>query len=199
MFASAGLVGLPACLLLYLLLISGCAGVGLAPLQPGVASEAEVRARMGEPGRVWPALPEVPGVARVLEYSRQPYGHTTHMADIAPDGKLLALRQVLTNDNFANVKVGLARDAVLRMLGKPLAITHYRLKDQTHYDWRYRDGNNWSDSRVFTAVFGADLRVVSTGSIPDPDLDPKVDPYVLQTPSLRFAWRGFGGPGFGLR
>ncbi len=192
-----------------LAMLGGCAGLALsslgplAPLQPGVANEADVRARLGEPGRVWPGTPASPGVssnvARVLEYSGQPFGHRTYMADIAPDGKLIALRQVLTPENFQTINAGMARDDVERQLGKPLAITHYSLKNETHYDWRYRDGFNWSDSRVFSVVFNADQRVVSTGSIRDPDLDPKADPYVLQGPGIHLAASWFGGPVFGLR
>ena len=61
---------------------------------------------------------------------------------------------------------------VRKMLGKPMKVSPYPLKNQTHYDWRWRDGPNASDAKVFTAVFSSDLRVVSTGSMRDPDLDP---------------------------
>ena len=47
----------------------------------------------------------------------------------------------------------------------------YDLKRETHYDWRYMDGNNQSDSKVFTVVFDPDLRVIRTMSVPDPDLE----------------------------
>ncbi len=61
-------------------------------------------------------------------------------------------------------------EEVRQMLGKPMRITPYDLKRQTHYDWRYLDGPNASDAKVFTVVFDADLRVVGTGSVIDPDL-----------------------------
>jgi outer membrane protein assembly factor BamE (lipoprotein component of BamABCDE complex) len=61
---------------------------------------------------------------------------------------------------------------VRKLLGKPMKVTPYALKNQTHYDWRYLDGVNASDSKIFTVVFNADLRVVSTGSTRDPALDP---------------------------
>ena len=50
-------------------------------------------------------------------------------------------------------------------------VMSYALKQETHHDWRYRDGPNESDSKVFTVVFNPDLRVVSTMSVPDPDLE----------------------------
>jgi hypothetical protein len=59
---------------------------------------------------------------------------------------------------------------VRRQLGKPMKITTYELKRQTHHDWRYHDGPNTSDSKIFTVVFDSDFKVVSTGSVSDPDL-----------------------------
>jgi outer membrane protein assembly factor BamE (lipoprotein component of BamABCDE complex) len=92
------------------------------------------------------------------------------MITIGPDGKMSALRQVLTPANFAKVTPGMMMEDVRRMLGKPMRISRYELKRETHYDWRYHDGPNASDSRVFTVVFDADLRVLSTGSVSDPAL-----------------------------
>ena len=178
----------------FLGLLTSCASLSLDEIKPGVSTEAEVRERMGEPGRVWPTLATAPPntavvgavavspVSRVLEYSRQPYGHTAHMVDIGADGKVLALRQVLTAENFKNVVVGLSPEAVLRMLGKPMAVTHFPRKQETYYDWRYLDGRQWDSSRIFYAVFDAKMQVVSTGSIRDPDLDPKTDPWVMLRP-----------------
>jgi hypothetical protein len=57
------------------------------------------------------------------------------------------------------------------MLGKPMKITTYALKRETHYDWRYFESPNVGESQVFTVVFDADLKVVRTMSVRDPDLD----------------------------
>jgi len=54
-----------------------------------------------------------------------------------------------------------------KMLGKPMKITPYELKRTWHYDWRYMDGPNESDKKIFTVVFNSDLRVLSTGSVDD--------------------------------
>jgi outer membrane protein assembly factor BamE (lipoprotein component of BamABCDE complex) len=61
---------------------------------------------------------------------------------------------------------------VRRSLGKPMKVTTYELKAQTHYDWRYQDGPNTNDSKIFTVVFDRDFKVVSTGSKIDPALQP---------------------------
>lgn len=168
-----------------LALLTGCASLSLNEIKPGVSTEADVRARLGEPGRVWPAAGDAPAGSRVFEYSRQPYGHTAHMVDIGADGKVTALRQVLTAENFKNVVVGMSPEAVLRMLGKPMAVTHYPRKEETYYDWRYLGGRQWDNARIFYAVFDKNRQVVSTGSIRDPDLDPKADPYVMFRPMQR--------------
>ena len=93
------------------------------------------------------------------------------MITVGSDGRMSVLRQVLTAQNFARVLPGMMMEEVRRMLGKPMRVTPYKLKRQTHYDWRYQDGPNQSDTRVFTVVFDADLRVLSTQSSDDPDMD----------------------------
>ena len=151
----------------------GCDTQRIAELEEGVATEADVRAKFGEPEKVWDTPPGAPVQGRIFEYNRQPMGHQNYMITIGPDGKMAALRQVLTPENFAKIMPGAMMEDVRKMLGKPMKITPYELKKQTHYDWRYRDGPNTSDSKVFTVVFSSDLRVVSTGSIRDPDLSPQ--------------------------
>jgi hypothetical protein len=151
-----------------LLALVACDAQRISELEEGVATEADVRTRFGEPEKVWDA----PNGGRTFEYSRQPAGHKNYMITIGTDGKMSALRQVLTADNFAKVQSGMMMEDVRKLLGKPMKVTPYALKNETHYDWRYLDGVNASDSKIFTVVFNADLRVVSTGSTRDPALDP---------------------------
>ncbi len=166
LWALAGPAGLAG-----LLGLAGCANLGPPALVPGFATEADVRARLGEPGRVWVVTPGPGPGGKVLEYTTQPMGHVAYMADIGPDGKLAALRQVLTPDNLAKVKPGMTPTDVQALLGKPGRVSYYRLKDETQYDWRYFDGPNRSDSKIFTAVFDNTQHVVSTASMRDPLLD----------------------------
>lgn len=147
--------------------LAACDQQAISELEEGVSTEADVRQRFGAPEAVW----DGPDGAQIYEYNRQPAGYQNYQITIGPDGKMAALRQVLTPRNFALVQPGMAMEEVRRMLGKPMKITTYDLKKETHYDWRYQDGPNESDSKVFTVIFTPDLRVISTMSVRDPDLD----------------------------
>lgn len=148
-----------------MLVLVACDPQNIAELEEGLSTEADVRARFGEPENIWDAADG----GRTLEYNRQPAGYQNYMITIGTDGKMSALRQVLTPANFARITPGMMMEDVRRMLGKPMRISRYELKRETHYDWRYHDGPNVSDSRIFSVVFNTDLRVVSTGSTADPD------------------------------
>ena len=152
--------------------LAGCDPQRIAELEEGVATEADVRTRFGEPEKIWDAadmakLP-MPGAAaasgaRTFEYNRQPAGNVNYMITIGPDGKMSALRQVLAPQNFAQVLPGMPMETVRKMLGKPMKVTPYALQQTIHYDWRYLNPPN--TAMIFTVVFDRDLKVVSTGSV----------------------------------
>lgn len=158
------LVGL---FLTLLLGLAACDQQAISELEEGVSTEADVREKFGPPEAVW----DGPDGAQVYEYNRQPAGYQNWQITIGPDGKMAALRQVLNPRTFAQVQPGMPMEDVRRLLGKPMKITAYELKREVHYDWRWRDGPNESDSQVFTVIFSPDLRVISTMSVRDPDLD----------------------------
>ena len=148
---------------LLLLALAACDPQRIRELEEGVATEADVRARFGEPERIW-------GTAageRVLEYNRQPSGHQNYMITIGPDGRMTALRQVLNPRTFAQVQPGMPVDEVRRMLGKPRKVTPYALKQETAWDWRYLEPPN--TPMVFTVWVGPDQRVLRTTSALDPE------------------------------
>ena len=153
----------------------GCDPQRIAELEEGVATEADVRARFGEPEKIWDAadmasLPfsgsagaaAAPG-SKTFEYNRQPAGNVNYMITIGPDGKMSALRQVLAPQNFAKVLPGMPMETVRKMLGKPMKVTPFAAQQTTHYDWRYLNPPN--SVMIFTVVFDSDLKVVSTGSV----------------------------------
>jgi len=150
-------------LLSFLLALGGCDPQRIDKLEEGLSTEADVRAQFGEPEKVWDA----PDGARTFEYNRQPAGHVNYMVTIGADGKMSALRQVLTPQNFAKVQPGMAMEEVRKMLGKPMKITPFRLKNEVDYDWRYLVPPN--TSMLFTVVFDPDYRVLRTLSVPDPE------------------------------
>ena len=163
--------------------LTGCDQQHISELEEGVATEADVRARFGEPEKTWDAadmastpLPRAtlgvvaaPG-ARTFEYNRQPAGNVNYMITIGPDGKMSSLRQVLSPQNFKLVLPGMSVEQVRKLLGKPMKITPYALKQTTEYDWRYLGSP--TVPYIFTTVFDADLRVVSTGSAEEALVNP---------------------------
>ncbi len=146
-----------------LLGLLGCDPQRISELEEGVSTEADVRARFGEPENIWDA----PRGGRTLEYNRQPAGHKNYMITIGADGRMSALRQVLTPENFARVKPGMMVEEVRRLLGKPMRITPYALAQEIVYDWRSLAPPNIS--MVFSVIFSADHRVLRSASAPDPE------------------------------
>jgi hypothetical protein len=145
----------------------GCDQQRIIELEEGVATEADVRAKFGEPEKIW----DGEAGARIFEYNRQPAGHRNYMITIGTDGKMSALRQVLTPANFAKVLPGMPMEDVRKMLGKPMRVVPYELKKETYYNWRYlADQNN--TSMVFSAVMDSNLKVLRTETMLDPE-DPK--------------------------
>lgn len=155
------------CLLLGAVLLAACDQRAINELEEGVSTDADVREKFGAPEAVW----EGPDGAQIYEYNRQPEGYQNYQITIGPDGKMAALRQVLNPRTFAEIQPGMAMEDVRKLLGKPMKVTEYALKKEVHYDWRWRDGPNESDSQLFTVIFSPDLRVISTGSVRDPALD----------------------------
>jgi SmpA/OmlA family protein len=143
------------------MLLAACDNRRIEALQPGISTEADVRREFGDPENIW----DGPGGARVFEYNRQPAGQTNYMVTIGPDGRMAALRQVLTADTFAQVRPGMKMEDVRKLLGKPARISSYSLKREVHYDWRYAEPPNIA--MVFTVVFDTDYRVLRTGSAAD--------------------------------
>jgi hypothetical protein len=142
------------------MLLFGCDSKKIADLEEGVATEADVRARFGNPVAIY----DEPNGDRTLEYPRQPAGQTNYMISIGPDGKMTALRQVLKPANFAKVTPGTDKAQVRRLLGQPAKTQLFKLKNEEVWDWRFAD----QESKIFSVTFDADGRVVSTGTTADP-------------------------------
>lgn len=147
-------------LLSLFLLLAACDEQRISQLEPGVATETEVRQQFGEPVTV-----ETLGDgSRIFEYPRQPEGTTNYFIRLGPDGRLAEIRQVLTEANFAKVSPGMAQHEVRALLGRPARMQRHDLKQEQVWDWRFQTGQT---RQVFTVTFGADNRVVSTATIED--------------------------------
>lgn len=117
-------------------LLAGCA-VG-AGLQPG-ASRAEVLERMGRPT----ASVALPGGGERLQYSKQPFGQATWMADLDAAGRLVSLRQVLQQAEFERIVPGQWRRAdVEREFGPPSRIERVARWDGPIMTYEWNDGRD---------------------------------------------------------
>jgi hypothetical protein len=147
--------------LLFGALLAGCDLQKIKELEEGVATEADVRRRFGEPAAVYTDE----GGARTLEFPRQPEGQRNYMITIGADGKMSALRQVLTPPNFAKVVAGQDKVQVRRTLGRPARTQVYEMKKEEVWDWRWLDG---AQNKLFSVTFDRDGRVVGSASTIDP-------------------------------
>ena len=145
------------------LALVACDQQRISELEEGLSTEAEVRERFGVPDYIW----DEGGGARTLEYNRQPAGERNYMITIGPDGKMSALRQVLTPQNFALITPGMDLGEVRRRLGRPAKVTPYALSGETHHDWRFLEPP--SERKMFTVV-STDGRTVARTQV-GPDMD----------------------------
>ncbi|WP_038785713.1 outer membrane protein assembly factor BamE domain-containing protein [Burkholderia pseudomallei] len=126
-------------------------------LQPGVSTIDDVRRQAGKPEIVW----QNDDGSQRFEYPRGPNGLNTYMLDFGPDGRLIAITQALTADNFAKVTPGMTQDDVRRLLGKPAIVAQYALSHETVWSWHWAEGGVSGDA-MFNAHFSPDAVVIRT-------------------------------------
>ena len=148
--------------------VGACDLQNIAELEPGVSTDADVREKFGQPEAVW----EGADGAQIYEYNRQPEGVVNYMITVGADGVLVKVSQVLTQENFAQVQPGMAMEQVRRMLGKPRKVQTFPLNGETSQDWRFQPKGQ-TEPMIFSVAYDRDLRVIRTGTMPDPDLQRK--------------------------
>ena len=114
----------------------------LRGLTPGVTTEAQIREQMGEPETEL----TLPDGSKRLYYPRGPQGTATYRVDVDAHGKLIAVTQLLTAENFAKVRIGMTQDEVRELLGKPGEVAVYRLKPETVWSWKWQEGGPSGDA-----------------------------------------------------
>jgi hypothetical protein len=117
--------------------LSACASMvsgGFSDFKPGLASTADVEARVGKPAHVWK---DADG-SQQWEYSQQPFRQTTYMVHFSSDGKVLGVDQVLTRGQFAKVQPRMTTDQVRRLMGQPGRVSK-SLKDEDTWEWVVED------------------------------------------------------------
>ena len=143
-------------------LLVACDAKRIEKLEEGVATEADVRQQFGDPV----TITEKADGSKIMEYPRQPEGSTNYLITIGADGKMSALRQLLSPANFAKVQPGLAKDEVRKLLGKPAKTQRFALKpDEEIWDWRFIESGV---PKVFSVTFGGDAKVLSSTVGNDP-------------------------------
>jgi len=104
------------------LLLAGCASFDGRGLVAGQSTADDVERLMGAAADKRTR----PGGETWLYYSRQPFGRKTFVARIAPDGRLVALEQRLTDENVAKiVPQTTRRDDVRELLGPPYLVSTF--------------------------------------------------------------------------
>ena len=108
-----------------------CACSGYAPRNLVVGQgQAEVTADLGNPTGRYP----LPGGAERLEFARGPFGRHTYMVDLDAQGRVTGWQQVLTEENFNQVRRGHTSNDLLPFLGRP--------SERRSGDWQ--GGEVWS-------------------------------------------------------
>jgi len=112
--------------------LPACDGFNLQEIKPGITTQAEVRARMGEPGFIhW----NNDGTA-TWEYARQPNGIHCYMISFTPELIVSQVEQVLNDQTYARVAPGLSKDDVRRLLGAPGKKTVFDNLGEEIWEWR---------------------------------------------------------------
>jgi|SRR5271166_3128671 len=130
--------------------------------KPG-SSATEVRGEMGVPTAIRPAN----GKLQVWEYAGKPSPYETYFL-LFSKGRLTAVRQVITDTTFAQVKQGMPEPRIRALLGPPWRITN--VNDDADEDigdvWEYR-GQDTGGTYKFHIEFDLHRRVVVAAKVAD--------------------------------
>jgi hypothetical protein len=151
------------------LILAACASYSGGGLKPGDASLEDVYATMGQPAMHW----QDPDGSRQLAYPRGPAGFDTFMVRLRADGKLQSIGNVLDADHLANIRAGMNKEEVLRILGPPDAnmTVYFKARDELVWDWRYLAGfgEAWRMMVLFDATSGTVRSTMARPEYSSPD------------------------------
>lgn len=129
----------------------GCDYVNMQEMKPGITTQAEVRARMGEPGFVhW----NDDGTA-TWEYARQPSGTNCYMISFGSNQVITKIEQVLNDANYGKVHPGMSKDDIRRLFGAPGAKQVFNNLREEIWEWRI-EGMPPMDETYFMVHFDTD-------------------------------------------
>ncbi|WP_423708484.1 outer membrane protein assembly factor BamE domain-containing protein [Undibacterium sp. WLX3042] len=146
--------------------LSSCASwrsVDVAALQ----TESEVTTRLGNPTDVYQD-----GATHLLEYMHGRRAQATHMVRVAADGKVISYEQVLTEQKFAEIKLGVSdKAAVLKILGAPYEHVYYSRVGLEAWSYPYKESGVWNS--LMAVYFDQDGIVRKLENGPDPVFEPR--------------------------
>jgi hypothetical protein len=137
------------------LLLFACASYDGSSLRAGVSSDADVRSVMGKPGAEYTAADGT----RRLVYPHGPLGTQTYVVSVGQDGRVVDVRQALTDETFARIHPGLTEQEILEMIGPPGETMTFARSNTHAWDYRYID--SWGYPSIFSVTFDANGGVVS--------------------------------------
>src|SRR5215510_14564413 len=124
--------GIVAMLVPVSMMLAACAGYSPGDLQPGTPI-GDMIARMGQPTGEYPG----PGGTRRVEFARGPAGKHTYMVDVNPQGQVVGWEQVLTEQKFATLAVGMPESDVLYAIGRPSEVMNIPRRQEQVWSYRY--------------------------------------------------------------
>jgi len=119
-------------LLFSALLAAGCAN--FSAISPG-DSALTVEARVGAPSTVWKNADG----SELWEYPQGSYAVQTFMVAFDPDHAVREIHEVLNEAYFSRIRLGMSREDVRRLIGKPREIWYFPARDEETWTWRYYD------------------------------------------------------------
>jgi len=142
-------------------LLVACAAYDGRGLKPDESRLDDVLRIMGNPAMQW----QEPDGSRQFAYPR---GIHTFMVDIAPDGRMQKIENIMNMKTFKRIQPGMTKSEVLRILGpsESSETAYYKARDELVWEWRYCD--DWNEAARFEVLFDGSKEVVrSTMSLTD--------------------------------
>src|SRR6266480_4279508 len=100
-------------------------------INPG-ASARQVETLVGAPANVWKNADG----SEVWEYPRGPLGGETYMVTLGSDRTAREVHQVLSEEYISKLQVGMSREEVRRLVGRPSHVGFSDFTDEEIWSWR---------------------------------------------------------------
>ncbi len=92
--------------------------------------------KLGQPAEIYP----LPTGGKRLLWTSQPYGSFATAAEIDAKGKVISVKQVLANEEFAQAKIGSwTKQDVRAHFGKPAETTYFSRMQREAWSYRYQE------------------------------------------------------------